>query len=156
MIQFYLRFERLSEEVRAIHKIRSMVRLDCTTFAGGNYTALDRFKNPKGQMVVYPSPCREVVKSNPKRRADICLTNGKNISSIFQDFSNLDFLKFGWGDFAGDCFLFIVNQDFTQIEILVLPNLGRFSESLFDKLLDGGFDEQIVSLRDQAKPYFNY
>lgn len=156
MISYYFKFERLSEELRVMHKIRSAVRLDCTMYAGGPYTAFERFKNTKSQLVVYPSPCREVVRANPKRRADVCLTNGSNISSIFQDFSDLSLRKFGWGDFGSDCLLFLVNDTFTTIEVFVLPNLRNIAESIFDKFLDGDFDSQIEVLRANGKPFFSY
>jgi hypothetical protein len=158
MITAYFKFERLAEEVRLAHKIRSAVRLDCTKFAeiGQPYKGLDKFKNAKGHLCVYPSPCREVVKSNPKRRADICLTNVGNISSIFQDFSDLELRRFGWGDFGGDALLFVMNDEFSQIEVFVLPNLRNIAESLFDKFLDGDFDQEIEKMRAIAKPYFNY
>jgi hypothetical protein len=155
MITHCFKFERLSEEQRTTHKIRSKTRLDCTMLAGGAYPALERFKSTKGQLYVYPSPCREVVKSNPNRRADMCLTNGSNISSIFQD-TDLALRKFGWGDFGSDALLFVVNDSFTTIEIFVLPNLRNIAESIFDKFLDGDFDTQIEALRTNAKPYFDY
>lgn len=155
MIIHYFNFERLSEEKRTAHKIRSKVRLDCTMYAGAAYPALERFKSPKGWLVVYPSPCREVVKANPNRRADVCLTNGSNISSIFQD-TDLALRKFGWGDFGSDALLFMINDTFTTIEVFVLPNLRNISESIFDKFLDGDFDIQIEVLRTNAKPYFDY
>ena len=156
MITHYMKFVRLGDDILAAQKIRSAVRLDCVAFAGGKYEALDRCHDSKGRLVVYPSPCREVVKSNPKRRAEVCLTNGKNITSIFQDFSNVELFKFGWGDYAGDGLLMLVNNDYTEVELFVLPNTARIVQSQFDRFIDGGFDADIERLRAEAKPCFDY
>ncbi len=155
MITAYFKFERLSDGLRMAHKIRSAARLDCIGYAG-NSTNIERLKNTKGHLAVYPSPCREVVRSNPKRRAEVCLTNGNNITSLFQDFSNQELFNFAWGDYASDGLLFLVNNDYTQIECFVLANTARIVESQFDRFIDGGFDAEIERLRATARPFFNY
>ncbi len=155
MITAYYSFERLSDELRTKHKIKSVVRLDCVASAGQSET-IESLKNAKGHLAIYPSPCREVVKSNPKRRAEVCLTNGKNITSLFQDFSSQELFRYAWGDYASDGLLFLVNDDYTVIEMFVLPNTARIVQSQFDRFLDGGFDAEIERLRAEAKPFFDH
>lgn len=155
MITAYYKFERLSDEERVANKVRSAVRLDCKKMAGQSIS-IEQLKNAKGQLAVYPSPCREVVKSNPKRRAEVCLTNGSNITSLFQDFSSSELFRYAWGDYANDGLLFLVNEDYTTIEMFVLPHTARIVQSQFDRFIDGGFDADIEHLRAEAKPFFEY
>jgi hypothetical protein len=58
--------------------------------------------------------------------------------------------------FKNDGYLFLINSDFSEIEVLILPNCAHIIELLFQQLLDGNFDEQIELMRRQAKPFFNY
>ena len=155
MIGAYFQLQSLSELVRGKHKIRSKQRLDCTNFTKGiDYRGLTKFVNHKGQMYFYISPARDVVKADSKRQADICLTNGDNLSSLF--FEDLEYKQFAFGDFGNDGLLFIVNEDYSRIEILVIPNGKNLIKGYYQKLLYGDFDEVIQRMREQAKPFYNY
>jgi len=155
MIPTYFKFEVLQPEIKAKHKIRSKTRLDCTAFTNLiNYKGFNRFINHKGQLFIYLSPAKEVVSSDIKRRADKCITNEVNITSLY--FEDLENKQFAYGDIDKDCLLFIVNTDYTQIEIFVIPNCKNLQTAYYQKLLDSCFDEIIEKLRIESKPFFNY
>lgn len=167
----YYRFERLTDEVRAANGIRSKQRLDCTKHSG-DYTGLTNFVNSKGQLFFYLTPAREFVSADSKRVADWSLTNNsQNLSSVFIE--DLDFPHLGYGycnanrlltngqpnpmfEYRLDGYLFLVNPAYTVIEMLVIPD-GRNLISLhYQKLIDGGYDSEIKTLRDEARPLYNY
>lgn len=155
MIGAYFKFQSLPELVRIKHKIRSKTRLDCTDFTDWiEYRGLTKFVNHKGQLYLYKSPAKDVVKADSKRQADICLTNGENISSLY--FEDLDYKQFAFGDFGNDGLLFIVNEDYSQIEMFVIPNGKNLIKGYYQKLLDSDFYDVIKKMREQAKPFFNY
>jgi len=167
----YFRFEVLSTEIKEANKISSKSRLDCTGFYG-QYLAMKHFESSKGHLCLYLSPSREIVKANSKRRTTWTLTNVLNFSSIYIE--DYDFPQFGYGypngneyvsakknpnpmfHFKNDAYLFIVNSDYTVIEVLVVPNGKNHIESLYQKLIDGDFDVFINNVRNKTTPYFEY
>jgi hypothetical protein len=171
MIAGYYKLVALPDEVKAQNKIRSKARLDCIASAG-NYKGLTNFVNKQGQMFFYKTPCREFIGVQTKRVAEWSLTNSSiNFSSIYiEDF---DFLEYGYGypnakprlsngepnpllPFKNDGYLFIVNKDYTEIEILILPDGRNLINHYYQQLIDGYFDAEIQKLRAEAKPCFNY
>ena len=155
MIGAYFKLQDLPGDTRAKHKIRSKTRLDCTGFVDWiGIKGLEKFVNHKGQMYFYKTPARDVVKADSKRQADICLTNGDNFSSLY--FEDLDYKQYAYGDFSNDGLLFIVNEDYSYIEILIIPNGKNLIKGYYQKLIDGDFDEVIKRMREQAVPFFNY
>lgn len=171
MIAGYYKLVALPDEVKTLNKIRSKARLDCIAFAG-NYKGLTNFVNKQGQLFFYKTPCREFVEAQSKRVAEWSLTNNSlNFSSLYiEDF---DFLEYGYGypnakprlsngepnplhPFKNDGYLFIVNKDYTQIEVLILPDSRNLISHYYQHLIDGFFDTAIQKLRAEAKPYFEY
>ncbi|MFN5629398.1 MAG: hypothetical protein ACK48W_08935 [Bacteroidota bacterium] len=171
MIVGYYKLVALSDEVKALNKIRSKARLDCIASAG-NYKGLTNFVNKQGQLSFYKTPCREFIEANSKRVAEWSLTNSSlNFSSIYiEDF---DFLEYGYGypnakprlsngepnplhPFKNDGYLFIVNKDYTQIEVLILADGRNLISHYYQHLIDGYFDAEIQRLRLEARPYFEY
>ncbi len=174
MIQGYFKFATLTEEIKKLHKIKSATRLDCIAFTDNGLNELNgltNFVNSKKQLIFYKTDARQFVKANNKRIAQWALTgNGLNFSSLFIEIA---YPQFAFGSpnskellrngeknpmamFKSDGYLFILNSDFSEIEVLILPSCAHLIELLFQQLLDGNFDEEIEALRKQARPFFNY
>jgi len=171
----YYKLALLSDEVRATNKIRSKARLDCVSFTdkvAGSYKGLTKFVNHKGQLFFYKTPCRDFVNTDSKRLSEWSLTgNGLNFSSIYID--DLDFPEIGYGypnakrllsngnenplfEFRNDGYLFLINKDYSEIELLVIPDGRNLISSYYQKMIDGGFDDEVRELRKQAKLFYKY
>ncbi|WP_026462019.1 hypothetical protein [Adhaeribacter aquaticus] len=173
MLAAYLRLEALPDHLKAINKIRSKARLDCTAYTNtASYSGLTFFVNSKGQLAFYKTPAKEFVQADRKRLAEWSLTNGSlNFSSIY--FEDTDFPEYGYGypnanrlltngslnpmfPFRNDCYLFITNADLSLIEILIIPEGRNLVNLYYQRLIDGELDCQIESLREQSKVFYNY
>jgi hypothetical protein len=173
MIKAYFKFETLSEHLKTLHCIKSKARLDCFAYTNSSeYAGLTDFVNCKGHMFLYKIPAREVVKASRKRIAEWSLTNGKvNLSSLYIE--DVDFPEFGYGypnanrllnngnnnpqfPFRNDCYLFITNKEDASIEILVITDGRNLVNAYYQRLIDGDLDEEVHSLREQAKPFYEY
>lgn len=167
----YFNFETLPDEVKAQNKIKSQNRLDCISYAG-NYKGLTNFVNYKGMLYFFKTPCRDFVKANSKRRSEWSLTNNSmNLTSIYiEGFNNSEF---GYGypnakpklsngelnplyQYKNDGYLFILNPDYSQIELLIIENGRNLINQYYQNLLDGEFTSEINQLRIEAKPFHNY
>jgi hypothetical protein len=58
--------------------------------------------------------------------------------------------------YRNDGYLFIINKDYTQIEILVIIDGRNLISSYYQKLIDGGLDEELKSLREKSRPFYLY
>jgi hypothetical protein len=177
MIKVYCRFILLSDVVRAENKIRSKARLDCissTDLVAGGYKGLTFFVNDKrhkGQLFFYKTPCKDFVNTDSKRLAEWSLTNGLNFSSIYID--DIEFPEIGYGypnanrllsngspnplfEFRNDGYLFLMNKDYSEIEILIIPDGRNLISSYYQKMIDGGFDDEVRKLKEQAKFFYPY
>ena len=175
MIGAYFKLSVLNDELKAANKIRSKDRLDCISFTdmvAGNYKGLTKFVNHKGQLFFYKTQCRDFVNTDSKRLAEWSLTgNGLNFSSIYID--DLDCPEIGYGypnanrllsngspnplfDFRNDGYLFLMNKDYSEIELLIIPDGRNLISSYYQKLIDNGFDNEIRQLRQQAKLFYKY
>ena len=175
MIGAYYKLVTLPDEVRATYKIRSKARLDCISFSdmvAGSYKGLTNFVNRKGQMFFFKTPCRNFIKTDSKRFAEWSLTNSPlNLSSIYID--DTDFPEIGYGypnanrllskgsknplfEFRNDGYLFLINKDYSEIELLIIPDGRNLISSYYQKLIDGGFDDELKNLRQQAKDFYKY
>ncbi len=175
MIGAYYKLAILPDEVRAANKIRSKARLDCISFTdrvAGGYKGLKNFVNSKGQLFFYKTPCRDFVHTDSKRLSEWSLTGGGlNFSSIYID--DLDCPEIGYGyananrllsngspnplfEFRNDGYLFLINKDYSEIELLVIPDGRNLISSYYQKLIDGGFDDELESLRNEAKKFYQY
>jgi hypothetical protein len=169
----YFKFITLPEEIRLLNKIRSKERLDCVSQSNeGNYQGLSSFMNQKGQLVLFKTPSKSFVSSNHKRRAEFSLTNNSlNFSSIYIE--DLDFPQFGYGypngkrflsngnpnpqyQFKNDGYLFQVNKDYSEIEILVIHEGRNHITTYYQKLIDGDFETAFQEFRRNAKPIQTY
>ena len=175
MIRAYYRLAILQEEVRTANKIRSKERLDCISFTDkvkGGYKGLTNFVNHKGQLFFYKTACRDFVNTDSKRLAEWSLTaNGLNLSSIYID--DIDFPEIGYGypnpkrilnngtanplfEFRNDGYLFLLNKDYSEIELLIIPDGRNLIGSYYQRLIDGDFDEEVKQLREEAKIFYKY
>ncbi|HPQ79860.1 MAG TPA: hypothetical protein PLG47_05370 [Candidatus Dojkabacteria bacterium] len=175
MIGSYFKFLLLPEDVRTSNKIRSKARLDCITYAvnvAESHKGLTYFVNAKGQLFFYKTPCRDFIDANSKRIAEWSLTNSSiNFSSIYIE--DLDYPEIGFGypnanrflsngsinplfNYRNEGYLFLLNQDYSEIELLIIPDGRNLITSYYQKMIDGGFDDEVRDLRKQAKPFFKY
>ena len=175
MIATYYKLVLLPDEVRASNKIRSKARLDCITYADtltGNYQGLTNFVNSKGQLFFYKTSCRDFVSTDSKRLAEWSLTNNSlNFSSIYIE--DMDYPEIGYGypnakrllsngsqnplfPFRNDGYLFNINKDYSEIELFIIPDGRNMISSYYQKFIDGGFEDEVRQLREQAKTFFNY
>ena len=122
-----------------------------------------RLPNTKIELAVY---------TDIKRLAEWSLTgNGLNFSSIYID--DLDFPEIGYGypnanrllsngspnplfEFRNDGYLFLINKDYSEIDLLIIPDGRNLISSYYQKLIDGGFDDEVRQLRQQAKIFYQY
>jgi hypothetical protein len=175
MIGAYYKLALLPDDVRAANKIRSKARLDCISFTdmvAGSYKGLTNFVNHKGQLFFYKTPCRDFVNTDSKRLSEWSLTsNGLNFSSIYID--DLDFSEIGYGypnanrllsngnqnplfEFRNDGYLFLINKDYSEIELLIILGGRNLISSYYQKMIDGGFDDEVRQLRQQSKVFYKY
>jgi hypothetical protein len=178
MIKALYRLALLPDEVRAANKIKSKARLDCTSFTdevAGGYKGLTFFVNEKrhkGQLFFYKTPCNQFINTDCKRLAEWSLTgNGLNLSSIYID--DLDCPEIGYGypnanrllnngsqnplfEFRNDGYLFLINREYSEIELLIIPDGRNLISSYYQKMIDGGFDDEVRHLRQKAKVFYQY
>lgn len=170
----YFKLQRLPDEVKKNHKIRSKDRYDCTQFCDESvpgYEGLNPFFNRKGQLFFYLTPARNFVTGQAKRVPEWSLTQSSlNLTSLYmEDFDNP--LAYGYPnasqklsngsqnplyDFRSDGYLFILSDDMEQVELIVLPDQRNMISSWYQLLIDGELDEDISRLRQNAKPFFEY
>ena len=171
----YYRLQKLPEEVKKNHKIRSKDRLDCTEFSDetvAGYEGLKPFVNRKGQLFLYLTPARQFVTGQAKRVAEWSLTQSSlNLTSLYiEDFSNPQF-AYGYPNassklsngsenplyqYRSDGYLFSLSENLEQIEMIVLPDQRNMISSWYQLLIDGELDEDIQRLRQSAKQFFDY
>lgn len=177
MISTYHKLVQLPDEIRKANKISSKARLDCISFTDqvpGGYQGLTKFVNSKGQLFFYKTPCRDFVNTDSKRLAEYSLTNSSlNLSSIYIE--DMDYPEIGYGypnpkrllgkkqqkpnplfPYRNDAYLFLLNRDYSEIELLVIPDGRNLISSYYQIMIDGGFDEQIREMRELAKPFYQY
>lgn len=175
MIGAYFKFLLLPEEVRNANKIRSKARLDCISYTdkvAGSYQGLTFFVNAKGQLYFYKTPCRDYINANSKRIAEWSLTNNSlNFSSIYIEDTDCPEIGFGYANanrllsngnnnplfqFRNDGYLFLLNQDYSEIELLIVPDGRNLISSYYQKMIDGGFENEVREFRIQAQPFYRY
>jgi len=175
MITAYYKLELLSNEIKAINGIRSKHRLDCTSYFDNTeegYRGLDMFVNKKGHLAFYKTPNRSFLNPERKRISEYSLTNNYNFSSIYIE--DLDYPEYAYGypnanlkigskgelnpayPYRQDGYLFILNKDYTQIEILVIEGGRNLISSYYQSLIDGDFEETLNENRRKSQGFFNY
>jgi hypothetical protein len=59
-------------------------------------------------------------------------------------------------EFRNDGYLFVMNKDYSEIELLIIPDGRNLISSYYQKLIDGGFDDEVAQLRKEAKKFYQY
>jgi len=171
----YYKFLDLPAEPRQRFNIKSPNRLDCISANNPqDYKGLTFFVNGKGQLYLYKTPAKNISRSDPRRRADWALTGKSiNLTSLFIDLPDYPQYAYGYGPysqylgkkkdkpnplyaFRNDLYLFILNADYSELEIIIIPDGKNLWNSFYLKLIQGEFDKQIDNLRDNAIPFFDY
>ena len=171
----YFKFEKLPDEVRKYHKIRSKFRLDCTQYYNpSHYKGLTDFVNKKGQLFFYCATNSVAYKDkthNAFYRSDISLSNSSmNFSSILYDCDNCNigygypnpryWLKAGkinpMYNFRFDAYLFRHNDDFTLIELIIVPNGKNHIDKHYNNLLNNVWNDELSNLYKKLTPFYNY
>lgn len=178
MFSWYGDFIILPNEIKQRNKIKLepvCPRFDCIRSVG-YYKGIEPFINKKG-MIKFNLMRTDEHKTDEKRKADYYLQGEKsmNFSSLFPlalpEIENICFgepndkptIKSGKAKienpmlpYKNDGYLFIIEPDYTRIELLVIEN-GRFLIKAYAKqLASGEFDEMLKQFRDSAKTYYKY
>jgi hypothetical protein len=167
----YFKFLNLPAPVKQNHNIRSKKRLDCIQQTG-DYKGLDCLQNHKGMLFLYKTPAGHFVSSDAKREAEWSLTKSSlNVTSLYIE--DLDYPEFAYGypnssrmlsngdenpffPYRHDAYLFLMNKDITELEMLVIPDSRNLISSYYQMLIDGELDQEIKQLRQDSKPFFEY
>lgn len=178
MFSWYGEFNVLPNEIKQRNKIKLepvCPRLDCTKSVG-YYKGIEPFINKKG-MFKFNLMRADIHKTDEKRKADYYLQGEKsmNFSSIYPlaipDIDNIYFgepndkptIKSGKAKienpmlpYKNDGYLFIINPDYTKLELLVIEN-GRFLIKAYAKqLANGECDEMLKQFRESATMFYKY
>lgn len=167
----YFKLQRLSKEVKALNGIKDTNKLHCVK-CNGNPEALKPFELKRSPILSFQLMDNENgkgIKAELSRKAKYRLVNNNlNLSSIFIEESSC--YGFGYPNISiylsngkpnplrgsKDIYLFIFNSDYSEIEIIVIPDGKGNQEYYFDELCKGNLDEFIKELRENAEPYFPY
>ncbi|MCW5516156.1 hypothetical protein [Muriicola sp. Z0-33] len=174
MITAYYRLVLLSDEVKAKNNIKvgaKVPRYDCVEYSG-QYDGINPFINPKGMFKLSLMDTKEFVIADKRRMAEFALVGGKNLnfSSLYFEDANSNigygnpngkpYLKDGRNNpvfsFRQDLYIFLIDDAFTQLEILVLRNQKGFAGELLQSILGGDFDAEIENHRNRAKTFYSY
>lgn len=174
----YLCLEQLPDEVKRANKIKvgaRVPRFDAVAVAG-YYEPLDTFKNGKGMLFFYLQKTIGIINSPDVRRADHflqCSRDSVNFSSIYSTGKTSTGKIVAFGEPNGgtqlkkgknnpfygvknDGYLFIISPDYKRIEILVIPDGRHTIRGNVQQLINGNFDEALMTIRQTAQPLFNY
>lgn len=132
---------------------KSKLRIDCITSTGG-YEQFEQMARDSrdGRFKCYYTHTPDTFSANARRKADMAITNSKNISSIY--IPDLDTPLLGYGDVKGtnDALLFLFSDDYRGMEIFIARGLKNHQKGLFTLFVDGELDNEMELLRQQAKP----
>ncbi len=174
---FYFKLEQLSPEIRIQNNLKpdTKNRLDCTFFNApeSHLRGLTFFVNHKGMFYLNLTPAQKVSKASLQRQAVYMLTGRSvNLTSIFID--DPESPEYAYGNppykpmltkkkkpnpmfsFKEDLYLFIINDDYTQVELVIVPGQKNLWTSYYLKLIQGELNSAIQNLRDGAKPFYHY
>ena len=166
----YYRFENLPKTVKKLNKIRSEKRVDCTHhFNPIQYKGLTNFVNKNEQIFFYVTDTTQF--SGNYQKSEVALTQSKyNFSSII---SECEGCNIGYGypnpkfklangsinplyNYRNDGYIFIHNDDYSKLELLVFPFKKDVIESIYNHIIDGYFDEQLEYIQGASKVFYNY
>ena len=170
----YFKLQSLPKEVKYYYKIKSEYRLDCVSQVGlKEYHGLDSCVSTEEHLYFYKTKASSFVNSDCSRIAEWSLTSSTklNFSSIYLE--NIKYPQFGYGypnakrllrsgkpnpmfEYRHDGYLFIVNKDISEVEVLVVVGEKNLINIHYQILLDGGYDEELRRFRLSAKSFYDY
>lgn len=165
----YFKFRVLSADVQRRNNIDCQSRYDLDlVYNPKEYKGFEYFKTKKGQIYVNAG-LPSFVKADSRRCSKIVLTaKSLNLSSLFIyeqgkgfAYQNPNVLLRDKSlnpqiDFAKDLYLVLENKEKKTYELFVFPWKRNLAEQYLQKFLNGDFDSLFESLRNQAKPFFDY
>lgn len=166
----YYKFENLPKPVKKLNKIRSEKRVDCTHhFNPLHYNGLTNFVNKNKQIFFYVTDTTQF--SSSFQKSDVALTqSGYNFSSIIYDCEGCN-IGYGYPNpkpklangsinplykHRNDGYIFIHNDDYSKLELLVFPFKKYVIESIYNHIIDGYFDEQLEYIQGASKVFYEY
>jgi len=178
MYSLYCKLIVLPNEVKQKNKIKlnpTCPRFDCVK-ANGYYKGLEPLINSKG-MFKLSLMKTDRFDADEKRKADYYLQGESsiNFSSIFYlDIENAKHIA--WGEpndkptvkykgkpvpnpmlpYKNDGYIFLINEDYTCIEVLVVEGGRNLIKAFAKKVANGDCDEVINQLRETATIFYNY
>jgi hypothetical protein len=172
-IDLYVKLEMLSKAIKEQNNLKpSKSRLDATLFNGEYRDIVKPFENAKGMLFLNLTPQKDFVKAKEERLTEFSLT-GKSMNFSGLYFEEIENPYFCYGYplgkpmlsngtpnpsfvFRNDLYLFIVNDTYTEVEVLVFRNAKNYASDYLQLLCNGEFDTQIEEQRKKAKPFYNY
>ncbi len=177
----YFEFVVLPEDTRALFKIKSTERLDCTWFASDDsMRGMGIFVNSSGMFYIRKNQARQFVDTDPRRIADMALTGNisrygpMNITSIHGDMIEHPNVGYGNPDprknlrrkgsdrpnplfaFKDDLYVFLMNEPRTRIEMLIIPGEKNRALSYWKRFAEGEYTEEVQVLREKSRRFFDY
>ena len=145
LTDYYL-LERLPEFLK-----NRTPRFDCTA-STGEYPPFEDLasKSRVKRFFCYFNGLPNSFSENAKNKAERCITNTKNISSVFIPVLNKHWL--GYGDVKGtqDALLFVFSWDYSRMEIFVARGYKNNQKRLYNLLYDNELMEEMDKLRNRT------
>ncbi len=142
----YYMLERLPEFLK-----NRTPRFDCTA-STGEYPPFEDIasKSRVKRFFCYFNGLPNSFSEKAKNKAERCITNTKNISSVFIPVLNKHWL--GYGDVKGtqDALLFVFSWNYSRMEIFVARGYKNNQKRLFNLLYDNELMEEMDKLRDRT------
>ena len=145
----YYRFEKLPNQ-------KSKLRIDCTS-STGSYDPLEMLRNKTRELFIYIGDNTHT-KAGEQRKADLALSKGSHISSIYNP--DLE-LPYWYGDMKGtaDAFIFVHhNAKFIEgkiqpgaiVEVFIARGQRNNREALYNAVCEGEYDDELQGLRERV------
>ncbi len=127
-------------------------RLDCVASTGG-YNPFEQIaqRSKVKRFFCYFNGVPKSFSVHTLRKAEMAITNGDNISSVF--IPDINQHQKGYGDTKGtaDGLLFLFSDDYKQMEIFVARGYKYDMQSVCNLFLAGELDGEMEVLRKTAK-----
>ena len=173
----YFNLEVLNPVIRVSNNLKPTTkdRYDCTRFniPNDNDRGFRFFKNPKGMIYLKRTESVPVIKCEEDRRAEYFLSGKSiNFSSIYHKGSEE---RYAFGNpssrevlgkkhkknnpfyqYKNDLYLFIINEDYTRIEIIIIPEMKNHESTYYSCLVNGEFNHDLEELRSKSITYYDY
>lgn len=174
----YFKFIELATEIRHYNGLKPETknRLDCLLAytPTHDYRGLRFFLNPKGMLYLNKTQARNISKVALQRQAVWMLTNKNiNLSSIFVDVP--EHPEYGYGNppysqmlgknrnkpnplfiYRNDLYLFVLKPDYSEVELIIIPEQKNLWNTYYFKLIQGELDEILQELRKKAVVFYDY